>query len=241
MKETAGFTVQIHEAGPDLKARVKSLFNYMQTSADMHSKNLGTSVSLMSEKNLTWVYSRFYAEIENYPRLYEKIYCHTWRSVVLKGLVCREFVISGEDGEIGVRATSSLALIDKTSRKPVPIPEFITSQLENGEGRSIDFPCDIVEQKDKFDYICDVKARYEDIDINGHMNNASYAAVFFENAYEILRDKMVMKSIDISFRGEIAYGDELECRLSEADFPGKYYHKLFNKTKGKVSAAAVTE
>lgn len=241
MEETNEFTVQIHEAGPDLKARIKTLFNYMQISADQHSKSLGTSVSTMSEKNLTWVYSRFYAVVNKYPELYEKIYCTTWRSVVLKGLVCREFAINGHDGEVLVRATSSLALIDKTARKPVPIPESITSQLEEGKGRSVDFPGDIVEHKDEYDYIYDVKTRYEDIDINGHMNNASYAGIFFESAFENLRDTKIMKSIDISFRGEIIYGDELECTMAAIDSQGKYSHRLFNKTKGKVSANAVTE
>lgn len=241
MEETSEFTVQIHEAGPDLKARIKTLFNYMQISADLHSKSLGTSVSTMSEKNLTWVYSRFYAVVDKYPELYEKIYCTTWRSIVLKGLVCREFAVNGHNGEVLVRATSSLALIDKTVRKPVPIPESITLQLEQGKGRSIDFPAVIIEQKDKYDYIYDIKTRYEDIDINGHMNNAAYAGIFFESAFEKLRDTKIMKSIDISFRGEIIYGDELECGVALTDSPGKYSHRLFNKTKGKVSANAVTE
>ena len=242
MEETLEFVVQIHEAGPDSKARVKSLFNYMQIAADQHSQSLGTSVSLMSDKNLTWVYSRFYAAVEKYPGLYEKISCRTWRSVVLNGFVCREFLISGSDGEVQVRATSTLALIDKTSRKPVPIPEFITSQLEGGNGRSIDFPTDIIKHKDDFDYIYNIKARYEDIDINGHMNNSSYAGIFFESIFENLKNTMIMKSIDISFRGEIIFGDELECGVASiADSPGKYYHRLFNKTKGRSSANAVTE
>jgi len=242
MEETIEFDVQIHEAGPDSKARVKTLFNYMQAAADQHSRSLGTSVSLMSEKNLTWVYSRFYAVVEKYPVLYEKVCCTTWRSVVLKGLVCREFIISGSGGEVLVKATSSLALIDRTSRRPVPIPEFITSQLEDDKGRSINFSTDIVEHKNEFDYIYNVKASYENIDINGHMNNSSYAGIFFESIFEKLKNQMIMKSIDISFRGEIIYGDELECGVAAiAGYPGRYYHKLFNKTKGRVSAYAVTE
>ena len=242
MEETIEYIVQLHEAGPDLKARVKSLFNYMQSSADRHSKSLGTSVSLMSGKNLTWVYSRFYAEVERYPDLYEKIFCRTWRSELLNGLVSREFVIGSVEGGLLVRATSTLALIDKTTRKPVAIPEDITSKLEHGKERSINFSGNVVEHIDEFDYIFDIKARYDDIDINGHMNNASYADIFFESAFENLKNPMIMKSIDILFRGEINYRDELECGIkSLPDVPGRFYHRLLNKTKGRVSAHAKTE
>jgi len=242
MAETMEFEVQIHEAGPDLKARVKSLFNYMQSSADRHSRNLGTSVSTMSEKNLTWVYSRFYAIIERYPLLYEKIDCQTWRSDLINGLVCREFIINGKEHCDLMKATSTLALIDMSSRKPVPIPEIIVSKLEYDKGRSITFSGDVVEHKDEFSYIYCMKARYEDIDINGHMNNASYAGVFFESVFENIKTSMIMKTIDIAFRGEVFYGDELECGVTSlAESPGKFYHRLFNRTKGRVSAYAVTE
>lgn len=241
MKESAEFEVMIHDAGPDSKARVKSIFNYMQSAADRHSRDLGTSVSIMSEKNLTWVYSRFYAVLEHYPKLYDKIRCETWRSVLLGNFICREFLIRRDDGRIGVRATSSLALIDKNSRKSVPIPDIITSKLEYSKGRSIEFSSKTVEHRNEFDYIYTMKTRYEDIDINGHMNNASYASFFFESVFENLSGSMIMKSIDISFRGEILFKDELECGVSaDKESPGKFYHRLFNKTKGRVAAYAVT-
>jgi len=241
MKESSEFDVQIHEAGPDSKARLKSLFNYMQTSADRHSNSLGTSMALMAEKNLTWVYSRFYAEVNRYPELYDKVNCETWRSEVQNGLVRREFIIRSDGGDTLVQATSSLALIDRISRKPVPIPELIISKLEHRKESGIDFPLKNIENKVSYDYIYSVKARYDDIDINGHMNNASYAGLFFESVFENMEKPVNLKSIDISFRGEIIYGNELECGVAMiADSPGKFYHRLFNKTKGKVSADAVT-
>lgn len=241
MEDITEFEVQLHEVDQGLKARLKSLFNYMQSSADRHSRKLGTSAALMSEKNLTWVYSRFYTVIESYPDMYNRIFCQTWRSAVINGHVRREFVIRDLQGAVILRATSSLALIDRTVRKPVPIPEFITSTLEHDAAGSMDFPPNNIEQPDEFDYIATMKARYDDIDFNGHMNNSSYAGLFFESIYEKFRDAMTLRSIDISFKGEIVYGDELECSVAPSpDGDGKFYHRLFNKTKGRVSAYAVT-
>ncbi len=241
MEDSIEYTVQLHEAGPDLKVRLKALFNYMQSSADRNSKILGTSVSLMSEKNLTWVYTRFYAIVERYPELYEKVFCRTWRSEILNGLASREFILKSGDGEVLVRATSTLALIDKTTRKSVPIPDDIILKLEHQKELSINFSGDIVEYKDGFDYIFDIKTRYDDIDINGHMNNASYADVLFESAFAYLEKPMNLRSIDILFKGEVNYRDELECGVkSLPEAPGEFYHRLFNRTKGRVSARAKT-
>jgi len=242
MKQTTEFEVQIHETGPDLKARVKTLLNYMQSTADRHSLSLGTSVSIMSEQNLTWVYTRFYAVIERYPDLYEKINCRTWRSVIVNELVSREFILSGCNGEVLARATASLALIDRTTRKPVPIPESVASMLEYKKDESISFIAETIEQKGDFDYLHNIKVRFDDIDINEHMNNASYAGLLFESIYDKFRERKVLKSIDIFFRGEVIYGDDLECGVAKLDDSElKFFHRLFNRTKGRVAARAVTE
>lgn len=236
------FIVQMHESGPDQKARVKSIFHYLQTTADTHSRSLGTSVTFMSGQNLTWVYTRFYAFIDRYPDMYEKIECETWRFISENGIVSREFIIRAKNGETLVRATASLALIDTKIRKPVAIPDFIRSQFDYSKGRSIEFPSSSIRQMDESDFTYNVQLRYEDIDINQHMNNASYAGIFYESIYKKFREQFVLKSIDISFRTEIIYGDELECRVtSYKDTSGRFYQKLVSLDTGKTCTHAVSE
>ena len=240
MKETSDFVVQIFDAGPDSKVRVKSLFNYMQCSADLHSKSLGTSLTSMGEQNLTWVYSRFYAEIYDYPKIYDKVSCKTWRSRMIDNFVCRDFIINNDKGDLFVKAAASLALIDKTNRKPVAIPESIITQLKYSDEINLEFPKRI-NKIDEYDYLYHTKAKYDDIDINGHMNNASYAGIFFESIYEKLKGGAILKSIDIFFKSEINYGDDLECQIASLEnSQNLFYHKLFNRTKEKFSAYAVT-
>jgi len=61
-------------------------------------------------------------------------------------------------------------------------------------------------------------ARYEDIDANNHMNNASYAQMFYESIAGNLQGAE-LASIDISFKGEVSVHDELVC-LSEPGADG---------------------
>ena len=242
MGESTDFVVQIYDAGPDSKARIKSLFNYMQCSADLHSRSLGTSLTSMSEQNLTWVYSRFYAIVYDYPKIYDRVCCKTWRSRMIDNFVCRDFIINNDSDKCCIKATASLALINRTSRKPVAIPESVKTQLDYSNEINLEFPQESVDKIDEYDYFYKIKAKYDDIDINGHMNNASYAGIFFESVYEKLKERAILKSIDIFFKGEINYGDDLECRVTSLKkTENLFYHKLFNITKERFSAYAVTQ
>lgn len=238
---TSEFEVMLYDSGPDGKARIRTLFNFMQSAADSHSKSLGTSVHLMSERNMTWVYSRFYTEIIKYPEMYDIVRCVTWRSGIIDGMVNREFIMTTEDDAEILRATSSLALIDRGTRKPVDIPDFISGQLETGRGRALEYKLSPIARPENTEYIYTAKTRYEDIDINGHMNNASYAQIFFESGYSALGQGSELIAMDILFKGEILYDDVIECGSVYADRDKRLlYQSAFNSSRGRVSAAAVT-
>ncbi len=236
------FEVMLYDSGPDGRAKLRTLFNFMQSAADNHSKSLGTSVQLMSERSLTWVYSRFYAEIKRYPEMYDIVKCETWRSGITDGMVNREFIMTTGDQVEILRATSSLALIDKGTRKPVDIPDFITDQLETGRGRALEYKLAPSARPESAEYIYTAKTRYEDIDINGHMNNASYAQIFFESGYSALGKGSELTAMDIFFKGEILYDDVIRCTSVQlGGDEHRLYHGAFNENRGRLSAAAVTE
>lgn len=236
------FDVRLYDCGPDGKARVRTLFNFMQSTADSHSKSLGTSLNLMADKNLTWVYARFYAEILSCPSMYDSVECETWRSGIINGMANREFVMRDSAGGDILRATSSLALIDRGTRKPVDIPDYIQNQVAADKGRALSYAAFPVEKTGKNDYIYTINTRYEDIDINGHMNNASYAQMFFESGYSGIQGGAVLKSIDIIFKGEVLYNDVIRCFSYPVDGEEKqFYHRAFNETGGRVSSVAITD
>ncbi len=236
------FEVRLYDSGPDGKARIRTLFNFMQSTADNHSMSLGTSMNFMAEKNLTWVYSRFFAEIFRYPLMYEKVRCETWRSGVTGGMVNREFIMTDLDGAEILRATSSLALIDRNSRKPVDIPDSIINQFEPARGRALNYNTAKIEKYENFDYTYTMTTRYEDMDVNNHMNNASYAQMFFESCYSSMEKGMVLGSIDIMFKGEIHYNERINCGVLKIDSKtGEVYHSAFNANRGRVSAVALTK
>ena len=235
----SNFEVMIHEVGPDKKARLKSLLNYLQANIDADSMKHGTSVVQIESHNVTWVYARFYAEVTRYPVLHQKIICRTWLSKLEPYLAHRDFTISDENNNIMLGATASIALINRETRKPAEIKVPEGKIVEIYPERSVNCGSGRIDNLKDYTFTYETSARYEDIDINNHMNNSSYAQMF----YESLAGKTEypeLASIDISFRGEVSFRDELTC-LSQPDADGMYNHKMVNETRGNVSALAVTK
>ncbi|HPS59083.1 MAG TPA: thioesterase [Spirochaetota bacterium] len=233
------FSIMIHDVGPDKKARVKSIFNYMQANVDEHSRKQGTSLGDIEALNLSWVYARFYAEVRQYPVLHQKIICSTWRSKLEQYLAYRDFTICDENNNVLVAATASLALINRDTRKPAEINVPSSKLFETHSERAVDHTFGRIPDRENYGITYSTSARYEDIDVNNHMNNASYAQVFYESLAGQVNGAE-LATIDIAFRGEVSLRDELTC-LAEPVDSGIYHHKLLNHTKGNVSALAVTK
>jgi len=240
---TMNFEIMIQDAGPDSKAKVNSLFNIMQSCAINHSRKVASPLALSNiiEKNFTWVYNRFYLEVDKYPRLYDTVTCETWRPKMENNSLYREFLLMDADKSILGRGISSIVMIDMTNRKPVALPETLKDVLKTDRQSVIGFKDTRPMFEGDFAFSEVVKARYDDIDINHHMNNSAYARIFFENGYRLVQKGTQLKSIDIFFRGEIVYDNELECESGFMNNPGIIYHRLFNRTKNKVAAISVTE
>ncbi len=240
LKGTREFEVMLYDSGPDKRATVRSLFNYMQATADFHSRSLGTSLGDFADKNLTWVYSRYYTRIIAMPCIYEKIFCETWRSGLDRQFVRREFNIFSSKGEKLAEAAASLALIDLNNRNPVEIPGFIKDQFEPEKGFALDYDFPSIEKIDNHDYKYTTQVRCEDIDINRHMNNASFAQILFESVADNFKNRLELASMDINFRGEAFAGDFLECMIKQED-AGVFLHKIIAGNGKKVILNARSE
>lgn len=239
IKGSKEFEVMLYDAGPGGAASVRSLFNYMQSAGDSHSRSLGTSLSDFAGKNLAWVYSRYYIKIISLPRIYQRLTCETWRSGINGNFVLREFSLSAPDGEKLAEAAASLALIDTISRKPVMIPEYIKEQLAIWKNSSMKYNFPPIEKIDDYDYIYETKVRYEDMDINRHMNNASYAQLVCESVMSKFTS-IDPDTLDLNFRGEAFSGDLLDCYVKSAG-ENIFMHKICAGQEGRLILTAKSE
>jgi acyl-ACP thioesterase len=146
--------------------------------------------------------------------------------------------IRDENNDLLLAATASVALISRDTRRPFEIKVPEGKVVEIYPERSVNYNYGRISELEKYNFAYRTSARYEDIDINNHMNNASYAQMFYEGLAGEMGN-MELASIDISFRGEVSLRDELVC-FSQPGEGGMYHHKMLNETRNNISALAVT-
>ena len=67
------YTVRTYEIDKEQKASVQSICRYLFDAAGNHADALGLSVPQMFELGLIWMLSRFFLQINSYPRWRDKL------------------------------------------------------------------------------------------------------------------------------------------------------------------------
>ncbi len=212
------------------RVRIRALCNYMMEAASNHTFARGTGIERMLSHNITWVISRFHIKINLYPNLGDIVSFETWPSKLDGKFAIREFRVTDKNKKVLAIATSSWAVLDIKSRKLLYIPEFITNSFSVNEERIFN---------DKFERLAELKrcslekkfkVRFSDLDQNQHVNYIIYIDWITETVPdEILRD-YVLAELEISYRSECRYGDEVISKSERTKEIGNciFIHRLKN-------------
>lgn len=177
------------------------LMNELQGCADTHAEFLGCGRTYLLEHNMAWVVTHYLVDIVEMPRESEELTFTTWPSVQDSLRATRDFEVRGHDGRLLVRATSQWVLIDMTRRRPLRLDDSLPTWVINPE-RAWDctfekFP-DFTPTKTHT-----MKCRFDDIDVNQHINNAVYAVWATESVGYTYRNQHTLKRIELNFKREI--------------------------------------
>jgi medium-chain acyl-[acyl-carrier-protein] hydrolase len=207
MKQSAGiepwkelFRVRSYEAAPDGRLSLPSLCNYLQEIAGNHARALGLALGQIG--SLTWVLQRLRVATDRRPDWGEDVQVTTWPSGH-NGLVAnREFLIEDSRG-LCARGSSGWLLLDLERRRPVRLPETVTSlnvpQLERPLGTAERIDVQVGEA------LLQTAVRASDLDMNGHVNNVRY----LEWMMDSLDPASYPSAVDLMFKAEAMLGDSL--------------------------------
>lgn len=202
------FDIRPHESDIRGKVRPVILLAYLQNVASEHANQLGVSVRSLQSLGLTWVMSRIHLLLQRYPRRGETLIIRTW-PVTREGLfTVRDFELLDAAGVAIGTATSSWAVLDLKSRRPVRIndrlPHYPLRPVRSLEDRFTTLP--VLENPET--RICMPVLR-ADLDLNQHVNNTVYAGWGLEAAPGSVADSCQPIEIEINFRAEAHYGDSI--------------------------------
>lgn len=226
------FVVQSYETDLHGFARPVALLNYLQSAAGDHAALLGVAVADLRKSGHTWVLSRLHLAMERYPRNGDKVRIRTWPAIRDTLFTVRDFELFDREGTLIGRATSSWAVLNVKSRRPVKLANVLPGYPLNPE-RALDDPFSALPVLEKSAYELCLPVLRGDLDINRHVNNTVYAGWGLETIPEDVDSGCYLASIEIGFRAEALYGDTITARSAEAEEKGCYIHCIENSSDGR--------
>ena len=239
MRGVYQFKVRSYECGPDGRATLPTVCNFLQEAASLHAASLGFGKGdfAAAGENISWVLTRMVVKMNRYPVWADEVTVETFPRGGRKIVAWRDFEVKDAKGETLGVASSEWMVIDLATRKIHAIPEtvfaandpanvpvlglepFAKFRFPESGGQS--------SQADRSPLLHSEEAPYprfvamkSQIDLNGHVNNVHYVGWMlepFENACPA--------EMEIVFRSEAFAGSEVRVETAAAD--GFAYHRVF--------------
>lgn len=226
------FIVQYYETDQRGFARPVALLNYLQSAAGDHAALLGVAVADLRKSGHTWVLSRVHLAMERYPRAGDTVRIRTWPASRDNLFTVRDFELLDLEGTVIGRATTSWAVLNIKTRRPVKLVDVLSFYPLNPE-RALNDQFTTLPQPEIFEYELCLPVLRGDLDINRHVNNTVYAGWALETIPDEVDATCSMTSIEIGFRSEALYGDTIVARTAKTDDVNCYLHNITTAGDGR--------
>lgn len=222
----------------DLHGRLTlpNLCNYLQESAGLHARALGVSVEQLLAEGMTWFLWRLHLQVDRLPTWPEQVSVETWPAELGKPYAVRDFRLGIGDELIGV-ATSAWLLMDLVKKRPVRrLPPHIVALHPDPPHRALPDRFHRLPQAEPKHAPRRCTVRRSDLDLNGHLNHVAAISTMLESTPAEVFDQRRIESLEVEYRGEGHFGDELASHCSQADEDGGdgvFLHRLTRPADGK--------
>lgn len=236
------YTVRNYELGPHQAAHVRILLDYLQETADSHSRELGISVQYLLKKGLLWVLAAYHLKVNRYPGAGEIVTVNTWYPGRYERFYLRDFEIQGADGNLIAAATTSWALIDAVKRRPVKrecedsLPDLpVLERRAVEEGIEHLSPLVSPHQGDPF------TVGSSCLDMYRHVNHVFYIQWALDSVSPGMEKGLLPFSIEAVFKTEAVAGDRLVAGLQPGKEKGTWLHSITRENDKKEVARLRTK
>lgn len=208
--------VDTHSYDVDISARmtIESLLKYFQEAAWNHAEHLGVGYSHLSRRGQVWMLSRMMVVVDSYPAWGQAVVVHTWPCGSKSLLALRDFELLDREGHRLAAATSGWLVFDLHSRRPLRIEPIIESIRSFPDRRSLGYDAPKLTAAETPSPTV-LKVRYSDLDLNNHVNNATYARWMLDSYPVEFHRSHQVRSLAINFLAELDGSDSVELSTIE--------------------------
>ncbi len=200
-KYVKDYNLRTYECDKNGYLRVVTLFNIFQDMADSHASDLGLGMEFCLSNGLAWVGANYHIKIYRMPKIHENIKIITWPSEERKLGAIRDFAVYDSNNNLIICATSQWILIDFARKRPVSLKEKLPQYTVINE-HSLVSNFEKLAEPTRNDFEKTFSVRFDDIDINMHVNNALYPLWATEALCHTFRNEHLLSEIEISFKKE---------------------------------------
>lgn len=235
------FRIRSYEVDCRGRLSIGSIFNFMQEAASRHADALGVSIQQLLSENYTWLLSRLKIKMNSYPGWRDQLTVRTWPSGTQRLFALRDFQMIDQNDNLVGAALSAWLVIDTHTRRPVRISSFV-DRLRPIEGDHI-----LADKLDKLSSCetheseCHFQVRYRDLDINQHVNNASYVEWVLESLPFLTQNNVILSEFEINFLAESFIHNRIIAKCIPHDAHQRVFnHSLYREEDGQELVRART-
>ena len=212
------FSVNSYETDHNQSLKITCLFQWFSEIAWEHAKQLNLGFEDLDETAYYWVLLGMNVKIHRLPKWQENVKLQTWPSGVSGLYFSREFIVFDINGECLAAASSSWLIYNRASSRPVvPVGSEYEYKISPQKATDLEFT-KLRQYRDLTDMF-NITARYTDIDMHQHVNNAVYIK-WIENYLEDL-GRHKINFIKIQYLREIKLNEEIAIHVGKAE---NYYY-----------------
>ncbi len=193
---------------------VSALGRHLNDIMEANAESLGAGTDYHLSRRLAWVLTEYQLLIDRLPRVDEEVQFGTEPYAFKRMFGYRRYRIETLDGSVLLEGKGKFVLMDIDRKRPVRPSEELLAKFEGARiGETLDFPKWESPQSAE-PLRSQLTITREDIDVNGHVNNARY----IHHASELLErtagdSREGLRQLNVRYRKELLEGDQVELQL----------------------------
>lgn len=238
---TQSYTIDYYNQNMNGTLKESVLLNYLQEIATNHAEQLGIGPSYVFKNNYAWVVLRYKIELYSELNNLKKLIIETESRGIAKIYAFRDFALYNEANQCLGRVTSTWALIDMNTRKVLPIHQLLKDRFPTFQKREHDLAYSKTEIANERELQQEFLVRFDDIDINQHVNNSTYLTWILEAIPGKFRKEYYPRQLDIRYKKEAQLGDKIISQAHYDSEVNQSTHLVTNTQDEAVEAIIVWE
>ena len=197
------YKVRIADADAQAKLKIPSLFEMLQEVATEHAQILGVDFNALSPMGLSWALSKMSVELHRMPLWNERVYIDTWPSQRERIVTYREFSAIDAQNNPLFSARSQWVLFDLNTRRLARMERIAEFPRDEQNLATTEDFSELLLRPEANSPFVECYVRNNDIDLNGHVNNAIYVVWAIQALDDIFLKEKTPQKIQINFLEEV--------------------------------------